>query len=63
MKPILQGQKFIRWPLEKRAILADADPVKCELLISTETQVHLHIGLQRLNLREQRRQLSTQLGK
>eukprot|EP00965_Chrysotila_dentata_P227353 6195963-Pleurochrysis_carterae.AAC.1 len=34
-----------------------------ELLILTETQTHLHIGWQCLNLREQRRHLPTQLRK
>eukprot|EP00965_Chrysotila_dentata_P129752 4289193-Pleurochrysis_carterae.AAC.1 len=34
-----------------------------EFLISTETQTHLHLEWQRLNVREQRRHLPMQLGK
>eukprot|EP00965_Chrysotila_dentata_P048628 1612990-Pleurochrysis_carterae.AAC.2 len=55
----------MRWPLEKCASLANADPVTRELLNSTVTQTtHLHIGWQCLDLREQQqRHQPTQLGK
>eukprot|EP00965_Chrysotila_dentata_P083283 2747785-Pleurochrysis_carterae.AAC.1 len=38
MKATLQGYKFVRWPLEKCASLADATDI--HVLTSTETQMH-----------------------
>eukprot|EP00965_Chrysotila_dentata_P109677 3624626-Pleurochrysis_carterae.AAC.1 len=62
MKATSQGRRFMQWPLEKCASLPDTTDTR-ELLISMETQTHLHIECQCLNLREQRRHLPTQLGK
>eukprot|EP00965_Chrysotila_dentata_P011770 386069-Pleurochrysis_carterae.AAC.1 len=60
MKATSQGQKFIRWLLEKCASLTDTTGTR-ELLMSMET--HSHIEWQCLNLRKQRKHLPTQLGK
>eukprot|EP00965_Chrysotila_dentata_P120452 3982808-Pleurochrysis_carterae.AAC.1 len=60
MKATSKGRKFMRWLLEKCASLAVTTGTH-ELLMSMET--HLPITWQCLNLRKQRRQLPTQLGK
>eukprot|EP00965_Chrysotila_dentata_P125518 4149759-Pleurochrysis_carterae.AAC.1 len=51
MKATSQGRKFKQWPLEKCASLANTTDTR-ELLISTETQTHLLIEWQCLNLRD-----------
>eukprot|EP00965_Chrysotila_dentata_P007248 235195-Pleurochrysis_carterae.AAC.1 len=55
----------MRWPLEKCASLVNADvnPATRELLISTETQTHMHSEWQCLTLREQRRHLRRSSGR